>query len=114
MHLQENMNRYSASIRERWKSVWQIDHRAGYMPELSYGSHMFQDLVEAEIIYGAIFNNEKTLQYAPDLFEAIPDLYEQICPEYPEFGQMVQVREVEDLYYWLDAVSNHGICGKES
>lgn len=30
------------------------DNRAGYMPELSYGSHMFQDLVEAEIIYGAI------------------------------------------------------------
>ena len=39
------------------------DARAGYQPELSYGSHMFQDLVEAEIFYGAIWNNEKTRVY---------------------------------------------------
>lgn len=89
------------------------DHRAGYMPELSYGSHMFQDLVEAEIIYGAIFNNKKTLKYKPEFFQEIPDLFTEICPCYPELKQMVQVREVEDLYYWLDAVTNHGICGKE-
>lgn len=30
------------------------DNRAGYMPELSYGSHMFQDLVEAGIFYCAL------------------------------------------------------------
>lgn len=34
------------------------EKRAGYMPELSFGSHMFQDLVEADIFYGAIFGNE--------------------------------------------------------
>ena len=42
------------------------DRRAGYNPELSYGSHMFQDLVEAEILYTAIFDNEKTIRYAPE------------------------------------------------
>lgn len=89
------------------------DKRTGYMPELSYGSHMFQDLVEAEILYGAVFNNEKTLSYNPALFKHIPDIFEQICPEYPELKQMIQVREVEDVYYWLDAVSNRAICGKE-
>ena len=89
------------------------DNRAGYMPELSYGSHMFQDLVEAEIIYGAIFNNEKTLIYQPELFQSIPDLFSQIVPEYLELQNMIQVREVENVYYWLDAVSNRGICGIE-
>ena len=39
------------------------------MPELSYGSHIFQDLVEADILYGAIFNNEKTVHYAPDMLK---------------------------------------------
>lgn len=87
------------------------DRRAGYMPELSYGSHMFQDLVEAEILYGAVWNNEKTLEYHPDLFAGNPDLFGEICPELPQLKGMIQVREVEDLYYWLDAVSNHGICG---
>lgn len=89
------------------------DSRAGYMPELSYGSHMFQDLVEAEIRYGAIYNNRKTLQYHPDLFEDYPDLFGRICPDHPELAEMVQVREVEGLYYWLDAVANHGICGRQ-
>ena len=32
----------------------------GYHPELSYVSHMFQVLVEAEVYYGAINENSKT------------------------------------------------------
>jgi hypothetical protein len=36
------------------------DRRAGYMPELSYGSHIFQDLVEAEILYSAVFEGAST------------------------------------------------------
>lgn len=88
------------------------DDRAGYRPELSYGSHMFQDLVEAEILYGAIFGNEKTLRYEPELFRDIPDLFDKICPDKPELNNMIQVREVEGVEYFLDAVSNHAICGK--
>ena len=41
------------------------DQQAGFMPELSYGSHMFQDLVEAEIAYSAVWGNEKTVVYPP-------------------------------------------------
>lgn len=89
------------------------DNRAGYMPELSYGSHMFQDLVEAEIIYGAIYNNEKTLEYHPELLEEQRDLFVEICPEYPELQGMIQVRETDGLTYWLDAVSNRAVCGQE-
>ncbi len=33
------------------------ESRVGYNPELSYGSHIFQDLVEAEILYSAVFDN---------------------------------------------------------
>ena len=40
--------------------------KAGYNPELSYGSHIFQDLVEAEILYTAVFNNAKTIHFHPD------------------------------------------------
>ena len=89
------------------------DSRAGYMPELSYGSHMFQDLVEAQILYGAVYNDRRTLAYNPDLFRNLPDLFGQICPERPELAQMVQVREADDLYFWLDAISNHAVCGLE-
>ena len=43
------------------------DSRAGYNPELSYGSHFFQDLVEAGILYNAIFENEKTVKFDRDM-----------------------------------------------
>lgn len=43
----------------------------------------------------------------------LPDLFGDICPTFPESKQMIQVREVKDLYYWRDAVPNHAICGKE-
>ena len=39
------------------------DSKVGYNPELSYGSHFFQDLVESGILYNAIFENEKTVVY---------------------------------------------------
>ncbi len=50
------------------------ESKAGYNPELSYGSHIFQDLVEAEILYTAIFNNEKTLHFAPEKLEGVKDI----------------------------------------
>ena len=44
---------------------------AGYAPELSYGSHMFQDLVEANIFYGALFEDARTARYDPDVLRAM-------------------------------------------
>lgn len=87
------------------------ESRAGYMPELSYGSHMFQDLVEAQILYGAIFNNKKTLSYHPELFDGCPDLFQEICPDMPELSGIIKVHPAEYLYYWLDALSNRAVCG---
>lgn len=48
--------------------------KAGYNPELSYGSHIFQDLVEAEILYTAVFNNAKTIHFHPDKPQRCPDV----------------------------------------
>ena len=42
------------------------ESRAGYNPELSYGSHIFQDLVEAQILYTAVLPGEKTRHFHPE------------------------------------------------
>ena len=52
--------------------------KAGYNPELSYGSHIFQDLVEAEILYTAVFNNAKTLRFAPIKLKDMPNMLNDI------------------------------------
>jgi hypothetical protein len=53
------------------------ESRAGYNPELSYGSHIFQDLVEAEILYTAIFQGEKTKQYSPEKLASSKDMIDE-------------------------------------
>jgi hypothetical protein len=87
------------------------DSRAGFMPELSYGSHMFQDMVEAQISYSAVFNDQKTIRYDPQLLSDEEDLFGQICPDRPELFGMITVKEPGNLYYWLDSIRNHALCG---
>ncbi|MCR5250404.1 MAG: PEP/pyruvate-binding domain-containing protein [Lachnospiraceae bacterium] len=65
--------------------------KAGYNPELSYGSHIFQDLVEAEILYTAVFHNAKTIHYHPEKLEEYPDLI-------GEFEQKEELRDIVHVY----------------
>ena len=50
------------------------EKKAGYNPELSYGSHIFQDLVEAEILYTAIFSDERTKLFDPEKLKTFPEI----------------------------------------
>ncbi len=87
------------------------DSRAGFMPELSYGSHMFQDMVEAEMSYSAIWNNRHTLVCDPRLLDGEKDLFPGICPDMPDLRGMITVTEPAGLRYWLDSVDNRAVCG---
>ena len=66
---------------------------AGYNPELSYGSHIFQDLVEAEILYTAVFNNEKTIHFSPEKLAEYPD----ITGDFEEKEELKNIVHVYDL-----------------
>ena len=87
------------------------DDRAGYMPELSYGSHMFQDLVEANICYCAIWNDGRTVAYRPELLDGLENRFADYCPGMPELAHMFRVTEPKGLHFWLDPVNNRAECG---
>lgn len=70
--------------------------KAGYMPELSYGSHIFQDLVEAGILYTAIFGNETTKIWQPELLKHFPDKKEEFCQPEPAAAEVLSFYEVSD------------------
>ena len=72
------------------------EKRAGYMPELSYGSHMFQDLVEAEIFYTAIFRNEKTLLFNDEYFAAERNMLADVIPDCEKYAEIVKVYDVRE------------------
>ena len=55
--------------------------KAGYIPELSYGSHIFQDLVEAGILYTAVFEGNHTIAYHPEILESDPERIRDITEE---------------------------------
>ncbi len=71
------------------------ESKAGYNPELSYGSHIFQDLVEAEILYTAIFNNEKTLHFSPEKLESSRNLISEF-EQNTTLADIVRVYDVSD------------------
>ena len=67
---------------------------AGYNPELSYGSHIFQDLVEAQILYTAVFEGAKTKQYHPELLTQFPNLLPELFPELAGLEEVVRILDV--------------------
>ena len=60
---------------------------------MSYGSHMFQDLVEAGIFYCALWGDERTVQYDETFFRDLENLFSVICPERKELEGMFRVSE---------------------
>ena len=86
--------------------------KAGYDPELSYGSHMFQDLVEADVFYGAISENSRTKLYQPEMLTQFPDVFPLLWPEKTEFMGMIKIFDVSDCAacLLLDAKEGRAVC----
>lgn len=85
------------------------EQRAGYNPELSFGSHIFQDLVEAQILYTAVFNNTKTLRYCHEMLEGVKDLIADFCEEGSSLADIVHVYDVSgcDCKVYNDIADEH-------
>lgn len=87
------------------------DGQTGYMPELSYGSHMFQDLVESNIFYIAILENEDTLIFNKEFWNGQKDMFPEICPEFVNLTDIVKVYEVDSLALYADIKGQIALCG---
>lgn len=89
-----------------FEAICEIQEKsAGYNPELSYGSHIFQDLVESEILYTAVFSDEKTIEYKPGRLERFTDITGSFTADDKLLG-IVKVYDTKDcglkLYNDLD------------
>lgn len=86
--------------------------KAGYHPDLSYGSHMFQDLVEADVYYGALNENSKTRIYRPEMLEQFKDIFPEIWPGEEELSQIVKIYDVSQQggQLMLDMKAGRAVC----
>jgi hypothetical protein len=64
------------------------------LPDLSFGTHFFQDLVEAEIRYIPLYPDERGSIFQTEFFRGSPNILARVLPEYAHIADTVRVIDV--------------------
>lgn len=83
---------------------------AGFEPELSYGSHFFQDLVEADIFYIAVFDGQKEVVFQPEMLLQYPNIRKELLPDEVWLEEVLLVARTEGMEIYSDIVSQSLLC----
>ena len=68
-----------------------------YTPELSFGTHFFQDLVEADIRYLPLYPDETDIVFNERILLTAKNHLETIAPRHKSFAEVVRLIRVSDL-----------------
>jgi hypothetical protein len=84
----------------------------GLMPELSFGSHFFQDLVETDIFYLALFPDQPRTFFNRQWLDSLPNALEGLMPASSRFRQVVKVCHLEGdgVRLMADLLSQKLLC----
>ena len=82
------------------------------MPELSFGSHFFLDLVEGNIFYVAIFPENEGVMFNRGWLAKEKNILEQLLPDEDELAKIVKVIDLskKPLRLLSDVASQKVIC----
>jgi hypothetical protein len=67
---------------------------AGHVPEVSYGTHFFQDLVESDILYLPVYPDDAATDFNTGFFSHSPNILKDLLPELSNFETIVHVIDV--------------------
>jgi len=71
--------------------------KAGHTPEVSYGTHFFQDLVESNILYLPVYPDEPDAEFNTAFFSGAPNVLRDLLPEYADFEHIIRVIDVSQV-----------------
>lgn len=71
--------------------------KGGYMPELSFGTHFFQDLVEAKIHYLPLYPDETGIIFNEQFLLQSPNQLGKVCPKYKYMENVVRLLFVPEI-----------------
>ncbi|PKN52414.1 MAG: phosphoenolpyruvate synthase [Deltaproteobacteria bacterium HGW-Deltaproteobacteria-13] len=94
-------------------AIAEIAYREGSLiPDLSFGTHFFQDLVEMNIFYMAIYPDKEKVIFNTSWMQAMPNLLEKIVPEDKQYARVVRIHDVkkDKLRFLSDVVAQKMIC----
>ena len=70
------------------------ERRGNYVPDVSFGTHFFQDLVEAGIRYLPLFPGEPDVVFNAQVLHDAPNALVELLPEYAPLASAVRVIDV--------------------
>lgn len=90
--------------------------RGDHTPEVSFGTHFFQDLMEANIHYLPLFPDERGVTFSEAFFRKSPNLLGELLPEDGRFDSVVRVLHVpaiaggEFLHLYMDGEKDRALA----
>jgi len=84
--------------------------KEGFMPELSYGSHFFQDIVESEIFYVAIFDGYQDVVFNPERILREENLLTSFLPESGQFKDVIHIADTNGMEIYSDIITQKLLC----
>jgi hypothetical protein len=96
-----------------FRVIAELEYSIGsLMPELSFGTHFFQDLVETDIFYVAIFPERENVVFRREWMESRPNILASLVPEDHGYQNVVKVYNVEEegLAILADILSQKVAC----
>jgi hypothetical protein len=68
--------------------------KGNYVPEVSFGTHFFQDLVESGIRYLPLYPDDPGVKFNDQFLRSAPNLLPQLLPEYKKLAKALRVIDV--------------------
>jgi len=84
--------------------------KEGFMPELSYGSHFFQDIVESKIFYVAIFDGYQDVIFNPDRILREDNLLTSFLPDSGKYREVIHIAKTSGMEIYSDIVTQKLLC----
>jgi hypothetical protein len=89
--------------------------REGYTPEVSYGTHFFQDLVEADIVIAPLFPDDPNTFFNEAFLLDSQNILSDIAPKFKDCKDVVRVihvpsvRNSQFLHVYMDVLNQKGM-----
>jgi predicted nucleotidyltransferase len=71
--------------------------KGNYVPDLSFGTHFFQDLVEASIRYLPLYPDDEGIYFNERFLKKSPNILHQITPEFEYLSGVIRVIDIPSV-----------------
>jgi hypothetical protein len=88
------------------------DPVAGFSPDLSFGTHFFQDLVESSVFYIGIFPQNENVEFNINMLDSYNDIFADLLPENQNMKDIIKVYNLKDskMYIASDVKNQKLVC----